>query len=162
MKPSRSLGIVSSATPASGSTMEVVSVTDLAVGNTPFTDRKYHLTVVGNYPKECFFIRGANDDKDTLPHEVQTSIDVRFPATVYLDFWGGSVHLSKVSTWIGDWRVAADATPTTFDRPGKTSRGPGIVMKKNFDAGIIELMGNNGDGHGSYYAFVCPQGNLPC
>ena len=138
--------------------MEIVPVTDLAVGSKPFTDRRHSFTSVGNYPNKCVFIRGANNDKDTSPNKVQTSINVRIPCTIYLDFWGGSGHLSKVSAWIGNWNVASNATPTTLT--ANENDGPGIVMKKNFDAGLINLMGNNGYGQGTYYAFVCPQGKL--
>ena len=133
--------------------MEVV--TDLAVGNKVWMDRNYKFTNVGNYPKECVFIRGSNNDKNTKSSIVQTKIHITIPCTVYLDFWGGAGHLNKVSSWSGSWNTASDATPTTF-----TGYGPGIVIKRNFDAGTINLMGNNGNGHGTYYAFVCPRGNM--
>ena len=140
--------------------MEAVSVTDLTVGSKPFTDRDYTFTNVGIYPNTCFFIRSANDDKIAPSNSVQTSIHVRFPCTIYLDFWGGQNHLNLVSAaWIGDWNDASEAIPTLWG-----NNGPGKVMKQNFDAGTINLMGNNGgtlaSGHGTYYAFVCPQGSL--
>ena len=133
--------------------METVPVADLAIGSRPFTDREYKFTTIGNYPKTCTFVRGANDDKNTDSASVQTTLEVPFASTVYLDFWRGTKHLDQVSSWIGGWSVASHATPTAFD-----SWGPGTVMKRNFDAGTINLMGNDGNGHGTYYAFVCPQG----
>ena len=133
--------------------MEVVSVADLFIGSKTFTDRVYTFTSVGNYKKSCWFIRGPNGDSHTASNLVQTSIDVPFLCTVYLDFWGGSDHLKQVSEWIEDWSESSTAMPTTFDQ-----YGPGIVMERHFDAGVINLMGNNR--LGTYYAFVCPQGIL--
>ena len=120
-----------------------------------FTDREYKFSAVGNYPETCMFVRTANDDKNTASTSVQTTLKVPLASTIYLDFWGGSKHLDKVSSWIGSWSVASDATPTTFD--GKRW-GPGTVMKRDFGAGTVDLMGNDGKDHGTYYAFVCPQG----
>ena len=133
--------------------MEVVSLAELSVGSKPFTDRDYTFTNIGNYSSTCYFVRGANDDKDTDPSSTQTTLQVQFPSTVYLDFWGGSSHVSKVSSWIGSWMEAPYKTLTEF-----SNSGPGTVMKRNFGSGTINLMGNNGDGHGTYYSFVCPQG----
>ena len=162
MTPSFFLDIVSSVTLTSGRSAEVVSVTELAVGSKTFVDRGATFDKVGNYPNTCFFIRGPNDDKSTLPNLVQTTIETRFPSTIYLDFWGGQKHIDIVSaSWIRDWNDASDAIPTTFG-----INGPGKVIKQNFDAGTISLMGNNGgiatwaNVQGTYYAFVCPQGNL--
>ena len=135
--------------------MEIVSVIDIINGSKPFIDRPYTFSTAGNYRKSCMFIRGANDDKDTNANSVQTTINVRSPCTVYLDFWGGSSHLAKVSSWIGDWNESANAKATVFDQ-----YGPGIVMKRDFQDAKINLMGNNGHGNGTYYAFVCPQGQF--
>ena len=147
-----------SATPTSGRRMEVVSVADLSNWDSqPFTDRSYTFMDIGNYSSNCYFIRGANEDKNTDPSSVQTILQVPFPSTVYLDFWGGSSHVSKVSSWIGSWMETAYKIPTEFSATGVLS-GPGTVMKRNFGSGTINLMGNNGDGHGTYYSFVCPQG----
>ena len=86
---------------------------------------------------------------------MQTILEVPFASTIYLDFWGGQGHLDKVSSWIDGWSIATNVAPTVF-----AQLGPGIVVKRNFDAGTINLMGNNGGGHGTYYAFVCPRGML--
>ena len=142
-----------SATPASGRAMEVISVADMSIGSKTFSDRDYVFSDIGNYPSTCYFIRGPNDDKNTDHASVQTTLRIQFPSTVYLDFWGGSIHVDKVSSWIGSWSQSSSKTPTQF-----SNSGPGIVMKHNFGSGTINLMGNNGDGHGTYLAFVCPQG----
>ena len=142
------------AIPTSGRSMEVVSVADLSNKNSkPFTDRSYTFTDIGNYSPNCYFIRGANDDTDTDPSSVQTTLQVPFPSTVYLDFWGDSDHVAQVSSWIGSWTQELSKTPTEF-----LGYGPGIVMKRAFESGEINLMGNNGNGRGTYYAFVCPKG----
>lgn len=129
--------------------MEVVSVADLYIGNKTFTDRWYTFNTVGYYRKDCWFIRGANDDSQTASNVVQTYVDVQFPCTIYLDFWYAKSKKSiKHIHWIKDW-VESKKTPTTFDQ-----YGPGIVVERNFEAGTINLMGNNR--LGTYYAFVCP------
>ena len=134
--------------------METVSVADLAIGSKVYTDREFKFSNVGNYAKTCIFVRGANDDKLTASTSVQTTLAVPFASTIYLDFWGGSEHLKYVSSWIGPWSVTSYATPTKIFPGG----GPGTVMKRDFDAGTINLMGNNGFRAGTYYAFVCRQG----
>ena len=123
------------------------------VGSKPFTDRSYVFTNTGNYPSTCTFIRGPNDDKNTPSSSVQTTLEVPFPSTIYLDFWGGDAHLKGVSSWISGWSKTSLRHPTSF-----SGHGPGIVMKRDFPKGTVNLMGNNGNGHGTYYAFVCPQG----
>jgi len=145
------------ATPTSGREMEVVPVSELKIGSYPFTDRSYTFSSVGNYSESCSFIRGANNDKNTAPDLVQTSLEAPCASTIYLDFWGGSGHVDMVSSWIDDWTEASDATPTVFG-----NWGPGMVMKRDFDAGTVNLMGNNGQGHGTYYTFVCPRAISSC
>ena len=135
--------------------------TDLYVGSKPFTDRSYEFSSIGNYPSTCTFIRGPNDDKNTDPTSVQTILEVPFKSTIYLDFWGGDAHVEKVSNWISDWSETMMHIPTQFfgvsdEQPCEW--GPGMVIKRNFESGSINLMGNNGSDHGTYYAFVCPQG----
>ena len=130
-------------------------VSELGPGSYPFTDRVYEFDSIGSFPDTCCFIQAPNNDKDTPPDSVQWTLDVPFDSTVYLDFWGQQNHLDKVSAWSGSWTVDHDVVATIFDRG---IWGPGIIIKQNFDAGTINLMGNNGDGHGTYYAFVCPQG----
>ena len=149
-----------SATSTSGGKVEIVPISDLGSGSHVFTDRDYKFFKVGNYPETCSFIRGPNEDKKTDPDMIQTELEVPFPSTVYLDIWGGDEHLKKISKWADSWKEA-NTEPTSFG-PGKATWGPGKVIKRNFDAGTIGLMGNNGGeiggGHGTYYAFVCPQG----
>ena len=137
--------------------MEVVPVSDLVIGSKVFTDRGNTFSNVGVYSDACVFIRGPNNDKNTASTSVQTTLTVPFPSTIYLDFWGGSKHIDMANSWIGSWSVASGVTPTVYG-----GWGPGTVMKRDFDAGKINLMGNNGNGHGTYYAFVCPRGkSLP-
>ena len=137
----------------------------------------FEFTDIGNYSNSCTFVRSSNDDKNTDPSTIQTILHVPFDSTVYLDFWGGSDHLEGVSRWIGDWAEKDTIIPTKFYNPhfgnhGGKMYGPGIVMKRDFRAGIINLMGNNGTycckyvsfycvetcSQGTYYAFVCPRG----
>ena len=139
--------------------MEIVSAADLASGSSVFTDRDFKFTSVGNYPDTCVFVRVANDDQNTTATSVQTTLEVQFDSTVYLDFWRGSDSLANVSSWFANsnWRVDPHITPTKFTA-SSTKEGPGIVIKRNFGAGTIKLMGNNGNGRGTYYAFVCSRG----
>ena len=150
-----------SVTTTSGRAIETVPCADLYIGSKPFTDREYEFSSIGNYPSTCTFIRGPNDDKNTDPTSIQTILEVPFNSTIYLDFWGGDSHVEKVSNWIGDWKETTMHIPTQFSGWGWGKGwewGPGKVMKRNFESGTINLMGNNGDDHGTYYAFVCPQG----
>ena len=116
-------------------------------------------TDIGNYSNSCTFVRCSNDDANTDPNTIQTILHVPFDSTVYLDFSGGSEHLQRVSRWIGGW-TEADTTSSTkwYNQKMGEVKGPGIVMRSNFKAGNINLMGNNWDGRATYYAFVCPQG----
>jgi len=141
----------------SGREMEVVPVSELEIGSLAFTDRDYPFSNVGSYNKSCYFIRCANDDKDTASDLVQTSLVLPCASTIYLDFWGGPEHAGRFS-WLDDWTEAQDATPTVFTEEGDhiEIHGPGIVMKRDFVAGTTNLLGNDGHGKGTYYAFVCP------
>merc|ERR1712227_329240 len=143
------------ATATSGRAMETVPYADLNIGSKIWFDRRYTFTNLGNYTNDCTFIRGSNDDKNTDKSVIQTILQVPFASTVYLDFWGGSVHLQKVSSWIGDWTETTKQRGTQFGP--SPIYGPGIVMERDFDSGTINLMGSNGQGYGTYYAFVCPR-----
>ena len=57
-----------------------------------FTDRVYIISSVGDYGVACYHIRTANDDKNTPASDVQYTLTLSSPATVYLDFWGGNAH----------------------------------------------------------------------
>ena len=144
----------------SGRAIEVVPYAELFIGSKAFMDRDYTFTDIGSYSPECSFIRCSNDDKNTDQSTIQTVLQVPFDSTVYLDFWGGYDHLEKVSSWIKDWKVTTVQKPTVFSAEvnwGPGVWGPGTVMQRDFKEGTINLMGNNGGGHGTYYAFVCPQ-----
>ena len=80
------------------------------------------------------------------------SLTVPTAVTVYLDFWGGDDHLEKgVKDWLlstsSQWVRSSQITGSSFS----PSYGPGHVYMKNFPAGQIDIYGNGGQGHGTFY-----------
>ena len=72
-----------------------------------------------------------------------------------------------LSDWLqastSQWVRQADEEGTAFT----PSYGPGPVFARTFPAGQIEIMGNGGNGHGTFYLFVETNcnvvgGNCPC
>ena len=142
-----------------------------AVGDRPFTDRGYTFTSMGTFADRpnTFFVQPANDDKNTASNSVMWTLNVPVPVTVYLDFWGGDTHVNNLglSDWLqastSQWVRQADEEGTAFT----PSYGPGPVFARTFPAGQIEIMGNGGNGHGTFYLFVETNcnvvgGNCPC
>ena len=128
----------------------------LVIGSKVFLDRDYTFRTVSKYPDNTVFLRISNDDKLTPANRVQFQLSVSRPVRVYLDFWGGPTHASRgFAKWQDGWEISNQA-PTAFG----SSWGPGVVYTKCFDAGSIQLYGNDGGctggSHGSYYVFVCP------
>ena len=60
----------------------------------------------------------------------------------------------------GSQRLFIQSNPSTFDTDGNGFKGPGIVIEEDYEAGTVELMGNNGYDNGTYYVFICPRGKL--
>jgi len=139
---------------ASGRDIEKIPVA-ANVGDQVFTDRNYKFTSVGDY-SGCTYIKGANDDKNTAASSTQWTLTVGMPVTVYLDFWGGAAHENLgFAQWQAGWVKASKAGVRFGTSPHFW--GPGAVYQKDFPAGTIELEGNQGNGHGTYVAFVCPK-----
>ena len=82
------------ASSSSGLSVEVVE--QLAVGDMVYTDRSFDFTSIGSFDAQCQYIRGANNEKTTAAADVQWTLQVGCPVTVYLDFWGGAAHASRV------------------------------------------------------------------
>ena len=144
-------------------------------GDLPFTDRSYTFTTLGSFAgTSMYYIQPANNDKDTASNSVMWTINVPVPVTVYLDFWGGDTHTDTtgVADWLqtptSQWVRQTDMDGTAFT----PNYGPGPVFSQTFPAGTIEIMGNGGGGHGTFYLFVevncasivdgdCPCGGAP-
>jgi len=148
-----SIPCVDSVSSVSGRSIELVDLP--AVGGKVFTDRGYKFSDVaaGSYDPQCKFVLGPNDDKNTPAANVQWTLNVCSPVTVYLDFWNKEPAQDTLgfAQWKEGWTLS-DKPGTIFD-----SWGPGKVYKKDFPAGKVDLYGNDGGGVGTYYAFVCPK-----
>jgi hypothetical protein len=140
--------LVVTATTASGRAITVVP--KAATNQDVFTDRNYKITSLGAFAgMDAFYIKPPNNDKDTAASSIMWTLQVNVPVKVYLDFWGGSPHVAKVSShWLGDWHNTG-MTGMTF--PGY---GNGPVYSRSFPAGSIPIYGNNGKGHGTFTVFV--------
>ena len=143
--------------------------------------------------RPMYYVQPANDDKNIPANTVMWTLNVPVPVTIYLDFWGGdtrkivmlfsvcravrlanpkSITIADVNTLgLKDWLLS----PTTqwvrqLDESGTAftpNYGPGPVFSQTFPAGTIEIMGNGGNGHGTFYLFVETNcnvvgGNCPC
>ena len=146
------------ATLTSAGIVDVIPVSQLSVGDLVFTDRpSLEFTNLGEFDISCQFVRVANGDKNTPASQIQLTLDIFFEATVFLDFWNGADHASLgFSSWNNDW-FNSDVIGTSFrDTNVNANFGPGLVYSKTVSRGELNLYGNDGDGVGTYYAFVCP------
>lgn len=141
-------------TPASGRTATLVPYSELAVGSRVFHDRDYTFSNIGAYNENCLFTKVSNNDKNTPAANVQYSITLAGPSMVYLDFWNEHSRHTELgfSAWNSGWQVS-DKPGTAF---ANARYGPGVVMEKFVDGPTLELFGNDGQGIGTYYAFICP------
>ena len=175
---------------SSGRAINVIKGVPL-VGDLPFTDRSYTFTTMGSFggdlrggtsstaraaswntdnQRPMYYVKPANDDKNTASNTVMWTLNVPVPVTIYLDFWGGDTHVNTLG--LKDWLLS----PTTqwvrqLDESGTAftpNYGPGPVYSQTFPAGNIDIMGNGGNGHGTFYLFVEPNcgsigdGDCPC
>lgn len=153
----RLLGLTARA--SSGLDIQVVPSL-LAPGDLVFTDRDYTFTSLGAFAgRSVSYVRPPNGDKKTPAHEVMWTLEAPEPVTVYLDFWGGEVHVSKgCAAWLqegGGWERTM-----MLGTEYSGGKGPGIVFKRDFPAGPISILGNAGGGvggHGVFYVFVEPR-----
>ena len=120
--------------------------------------------------RPMYYVQPANDDKNIASNTVMWTLNVPVPVTIYLDFWGGDTHVNTLG--LKDWLLS----PTTqwvrqLDESGTAftpNYGPGPVYSQTFPAGNIDIMGNGGNGHGTFYRFVEPNcgsigdGDCPC
>jgi len=140
---------------SSGRDAEMISYSNLAIGDDVFFDRDYTFTNIGQYESDCYYLKGSNDDKNTPAAFTQWTIHTNFDCIVYLDFWGGQDHADRgmqVYEVLGqNWDVSQ-----RIGTEWSGGKGPGIVYESVFPSGKIELYGNNGGNRGTYYAFVCP------
>merc|ERR1719412_3015042 len=142
---------IASVKSSSGRQVAMVPYSALSVGSLTFFDRTYKFKDIGDYSANCLFMKISNNDKNTAASKTQYTISLSESSVIYLDFWGGEQHAKKgFSTWSSGWKLSSKPS-TSFD-----SWGPGVVYQKEFDAGDVILKGNDGNNHGSYYAFICP------
>ena len=155
LSPSHFLGTAGadfllSVTAASGRTIEAIPYSQISVGSRVFSDRDYSFNSIGDYSARTFYIRGPNDDKDTPAASPQWTITVNVPVIVYLDFYDGQETMG-FAQWNVGWKVSS-MSATFFACQGVC--GPGVVYEKYFASGEIALYGNDGNGYGTYLAFV--------
>merc|ERR1719412_3270359 len=142
---------IASVKSSSGRQVAMVPYSALSVGSLTFFDRTYKFKDIGDYSANCLFMKISNNDKNTAASKTQYTISLSERSVIYLDFWGGEQHAKKgFSTWSSGWKLSSKPS-TSFD-----SWGPGVVYQKEFAAGDVILKGNDGNNHGSYYAFICP------
>merc|ERR1719412_3176299 len=142
---------IASVKSSSGRQVAMVPYSALSVGSLTFFDRTYKFKDIGDYSADCLFMKISNNDKNTAASKTQYTISLSERSVIYLDFWGGEQHAKKgFSTWSSGWKLSSKPS-TSFD-----SWGPGVVYEKVFAAGDVTLKGNDGNNHGSYYAFICP------
>ena len=120
-----------------------------------YTDRDYNLTSIGEYPPECYFIRVANDDKNTSVGRIQTTLNINFNSIIYLDFvtWNGEENQDKFKIWPAGWKKSDRKSTEYFYSSRKIS---GNVYYQLFSAGTVKLYGNDGKRKGTYFPIVCP------
>lgn len=129
------------------SAVRFVKVTDLRRGGAVFFDAPVLFTTRGNYSDKCAFLWSVNKTAGTAASEVQWNLTADKEVNVYIDFGGGKAHAEKgFSKWKKGWNTSNQSS--VFDG--------GVVYQKTFDAGAIQLYGNEGKGLGNYVVFVCP------
>merc|ERR550537_1241930 len=77
---------------SSGRDIKVLSAPP-ALGERPFTDRKYTFTSMGSFAGTgMYFVQPPNDDKNTPSDSVMWTLTVDVPVTIYLDVWAYDRH----------------------------------------------------------------------
>lgn len=159
--------------------IEVVPYGNLVSNNLVWTDRQIRFVPypggdskfihpTGQFvPEKTYYIRSANNDKNTSVDNEQIILWVNKPVTVFIELWMQSRKQIGVNTWCNEqngWEntglpLAHWKTPihnakyyATLDSGHLFQQG---IYYRQFKAGsTISLMGNDGDGTGSYYVFV--------
>eukprot|EP00931_Biecheleriopsis_adriatica_P084171 TRINITY_DN5790_c0_g1_i1.p1 TRINITY_DN5790_c0_g1~~TRINITY_DN5790_c0_g1_i1.p1 ORF type:complete len:1136 (-),score=84.03 TRINITY_DN5790_c0_g1_i1:254-3661(-) len=139
---------------ASGGPVAVVYVPNLNVGDLVYSDRSFTFLDLGSYRSSCYYLRGPNNDKNTEASSVQWTILTLSNSTIYLDFWQDQDTLGFTS-WSSGWKLASETGVKLMEHTSPI--GPGMVYKKNFTAGTVQLYGNDGNGVSTYIVFVCDQ-----
>eukprot|EP01043_Picozoa_sp_COSAG02_P010260 COSAG02_NODE_357_length_23913_cov_6.793483_8_plen_2934_part_01 len=131
-----------------------------ALRERPFTDRSYHFTSMGSFAgTSMHFVQPPNSDKNTPADSVMWTLTVDVPVTIYLDVWGYDDHyprwlLAPTSQWVHETAMEGTTFRGQYGNYHHSARSPGRVFSRTFAAGTIEIMGNGGNGHGTFYAFV--------
>eukprot|EP00929_Paragymnodinium_shiwhaense_P046215 TRINITY_DN23527_c0_g1_i1.p1 TRINITY_DN23527_c0_g1~~TRINITY_DN23527_c0_g1_i1.p1 ORF type:complete len:1262 (-),score=307.07 TRINITY_DN23527_c0_g1_i1:414-4127(-) len=140
---------------ASGAKIEVVKrIPD--PNSDAFSDRgNVSIISMGDFAGEdMWYIKPPDNDRETKASDPMWIIQAPVDVLIYLDFWGGESHVDLVrSQWLQKW--------TRTKRIGCTYSGSepnGIVYKRFFEAGEIQIFGNNSkEGtQGTFVAFVKP------
>eukprot|EP00931_Biecheleriopsis_adriatica_P085401 TRINITY_DN5981_c0_g1_i5.p1 TRINITY_DN5981_c0_g1~~TRINITY_DN5981_c0_g1_i5.p1 ORF type:complete len:608 (-),score=54.48 TRINITY_DN5981_c0_g1_i5:257-2080(-) len=139
-----------SASSRSGRQIQVIDRVPLE-GDSVFTDRDFGFISLGRFEDmDVYFIKVPNDDMDTNPNDVMWTLNSPVGVTVYLDLWVGDTFVTNgLKAWLSTW-TRTSMQGSSFG----ATHGPGIVYKKSFPAGLIEIRGNGGEGDGVFYLFV--------
>ena len=138
--------------------VDVISVRG-ATNAKVFTDRDYTFTTMGDYDRDCFYLRLFNEAKSTPATDVQSSFSSPWPSTVFLDMWGnqenyGFASWPDHSLWTEDPEL--EGRGVVFGGDVGDTYGPGKVFKRTYPAGeLVNLFGNDAS-DGTYLVFVCP------
>jgi len=127
-------------------------------------------TYLGSFEEDCYYIKASNQDGLTLANEVQMTLKVAAPVTIYVCLPDGNEQriegLYKWSKTPIDggasehgWHHTNRVEGPQFQF-GSTTHGGGMVFEKNFNQEEILLHGN--DWRTNYLVFVCPQHTADC
>lgn len=145
----------------SRSPAEILSVSEMEVGDLVFKDRDYDFVTLGGFGPECKYIYGSNDDKNVLSTDVLYSFQTNRPVTVFLEFYGEQEKFG-FKQWGHGWTHTHDVAPTVWNGYLGAVRGvdsKSTVYKKKFPSGTIVMRGSasaDSSGGGMYLTFVCP------
>mmetsp|Transcript_9941 Transcript_9941/g.22602 ORF Transcript_9941/g.22602 Transcript_9941/m.22602 type:complete len:307 (-) Transcript_9941:121-1041(-) len=140
---------------ASGSAIEVLDGVPQA-GSPCHLDRPYRFLSLGGFATapNMRYVMTSNEDKRTPASKVMWKLELRVPATVYLNFRGTDHVAAVADKWLHPqgWLLRPDIASTTSSG---TPNGPytGPVYAQEFQSGIVELMGA-AYWEGTYFVFV--------
>jgi len=145
---------------ASGSDIEVLDGVPKVHTDCHF-DRHYEFMSLGDFAGKAGmrYVKTCNDDRKTPSNRVMWQLDIRMPATVFLNFRSeGHVHGTGAETWLtrDGWEPRPGFRSTVSSGyPNGPYSGP--VYAKEFRPQsrqqVVDLMGSN-CWEGTYFVFV--------